>query len=133
MNTQTPVRLVVLLALTWLTIALMGCGTPSCTFVAVKIAPQTASADHGAVPPANGLTFTAVGATVPPGCALTHTNPANVTWSVSDSVHATISNAHDRTNGTAACLGATTGAATVTATMPSGNRTLRGSATLTCQ
>jgi hypothetical protein len=133
MNTQVPMRFVVLPALVWLTIALSGCGTPSCTFIAIKIAPQRASADHGAVPPANGLQFTAVAATTPPGCALTHSNPQNVTWSVSDSVHTSISNVHDQTFGTATCLGATTGSATVTASMPSGSSAVSATAMLTCQ
>ena len=123
-------RFVVLVGLT---LALIGCGAPSCTFVAVKIAPQSASADHTALPPANGLTFTAVGATVPPGCGVMHSNPANVTWSVSDSVHASISNAQDQTNGTATCLGTTASPVTVTATAPSGGSTGSATALLTCQ
>jgi hypothetical protein len=133
MNTRIRLRFVLLPVLMWLTIALSGCGAPSCGFIGIKVDPQTATVDHTAAPPANGLTFTAVAATVPPGCGVMHSNPAHVTWSVSDSVNARINNAHDMTNGTVTCLGSTTRAATVTATMPSGNTTLRGTATLTCQ
>ena len=133
MNTHIPMRFAVLPALMWLMIALSGCGAPSCGFIAVKIAPQTASADHTALPPSNGLTFTAVGATVPPGCGVMHSNPANVTWSVSDSVHVSISNAHNLTNGAATCLGTTAGPVTVTATTPSGGSTASATALLTCQ
>ena len=123
-------RFVVLTA--WAT-ALIGCGAPSCTFVAIKIAPQAATVDHTAAPPANGLQFSVISATTPPGCGVMHGNPAKVSWSVSDSIHASISNAHGAMNGTATCLGATTGVATVTAAMPSGGSRLTGTAKLTCQ
>jgi hypothetical protein len=133
MNTRIQQRFILLSALMWLMIALSGCGAPSCGFIGIKIDPQTATVDHTAAPPTNGLTFTAVAATVPPGCGVMHSNPAHVTWSVSDSVNASISNVHDPMNGTATCSGPTNRAATVTVTMPSGNSTLKGTAMLTCQ
>ncbi|MGZ4878427.1 MAG: hypothetical protein ACXVIO_09585, partial [Candidatus Angelobacter sp.] len=55
------------------------------------------------------------------------------TWSVSDTTNISISNVHDATFGTATCKAATSGAATVTATVPVGDGTnVTNTASLTC-
>jgi hypothetical protein len=72
------------------------------------------------------------------GCFSTQSSSARVTWSVSDTTHATISNAQDQalTFGVATCAGSAPGPITVTATLPAdlnNGASVSGSAQLSCK
>lgn len=127
--------LVQLLAL-GLGLVVMGCGgssTPVCKLTTISVSPPTAVANHTAVAPGNMQEFLAFDSTSIPGCVHTLANLTTATWSVSDTTNVSISNVHDATYGVATCKGATTGAATVTATVPVGDGTnVTNTASLTC-
>lgn len=122
----------------------VACGTnTNCALSGVRISPQSATANHNALAPANSQQFTAF-PEVPNGCAISQSNLVNATWSVSDPENVSISNAHDLTYGLATCVNATAGPVTVTATAPTGNTTppcpdcpvqvsVSGTASLTCE
>ncbi|MBZ5504838.1 MAG: hypothetical protein LAO78_05055 [Acidobacteriia bacterium] len=117
--------------------AVTGCGGKStstvCKLTAINVFPRIATVDHTAVAPGNTQHFDAFVATATPGCAVTLSNLTTATWSVSDTTNVSISNVHDATYSTATCNGATTGAATVTATVPAGDGTnVVNTAALTC-
>ncbi|PYX98055.1 MAG: hypothetical protein DMG63_12815 [Acidobacteria bacterium] len=122
-----------------LTAILSGCGgktSQDCAFTTLNVIPQSASADHTASPPANSQQFLAFGAGLPSGCVSILSNLLNVTWSLSDSVNAKISNAQDQTFGAATCTGASSTPITVTATLDAGHnngKAVSGSASLTCK
>jgi len=104
-----------------------------CSINSVGVLPTSATADHSALPPGNSLQFFAVGG-VPKGCVSIPAILTDVTWSVSDTVKVTISNAQGETSGTATCIAATGGPVTVTATRPAVNgHSLSGTSTLTCK
>lgn len=117
----------------------MGCGgkssTPVCKLTAINVSPGTATINHTAVPPGNTQHFDAFAASSTPvlGCFEALGNLQTATWSVSDTTNVSISNVHDGTFGTATCKAATSGAATVTATVPVGDGTsVSNTASLTC-
>lgn len=120
--------------------ASMGCGgksptTTTCKLTAIKVFPASATISHTAPPPGNTQHFDAFASAATPalGCFEALGNLQNATWSVSDSTNVSISNVHDATFGNATCTGATTGAATVTATVPVGDGTnVTNTASLTC-
>lgn len=116
--------------------ATIGCGGKStvvCNLTAINVFPKTATVDHTAVAPGNTQHFDAFAATATPGCFVTLGNLTTASWSVSDNTNVSISNVHDATFGTATCKGATSGAATVTATVPVGDGTnVTNTALLTC-
>jgi hypothetical protein len=115
-------------------LAVASCGgssTHDCNMTAVSISPASAVANHSAAAPGNQQRFTP-GPVLPAGCTPPPLPFGFATWSVSDPVNVSISNAKDQTNGVATCNGATAGAITVTATATSGNGTVSGTATLTC-
>jgi hypothetical protein len=124
------------LGLFFLGVAFIGCGgssSPVCKLTAINVFPKTATVDHTAAAPGNTQHFDAFDATSIPGCVHTLSNLTTATWSVSDTTNVSISNVHDATYGTATCKGATTGAATVTATVPVGDGTnVSNTASLTC-
>ncbi|PYP90412.1 MAG: hypothetical protein DMG65_11910 [Candidatus Angelobacter sp. Gp1-AA117] len=141
MNANTPhlhpgTLLFATCALLLFCLLITGCGgshTPmGCIQTGIAITPQTATADHNVASPGNSVHFIADGkftGCVPPPAILT-----NVTWSVTDTVNVSISNAPDQTFGLATCKGATAGATTVTATGPLPNGTMTSAtASLTCQ
>ena len=114
-----------------------GCGDANrdCNLTALSVAPRIASADHTAAASGNQVQFFA-GPVTPKVCATAAcVNCWGQTWTVSDPVNVSISNnAND--NGTATCLGATSGAVTVTATVQDAGKstqTVTGAATLTCK
>ena len=113
-----------------------GCGgtsNPMCKINSINVFPATATANHTAPPPGNMQHFDAFIASEPDGCAFIQSNLTNAVWSVSDTTNVSISNTQDATYGTATCKGATTGAATVTATVPAGDGTnVSKTASLTC-
>ncbi|MGZ4871800.1 MAG: hypothetical protein ACXV5R_05995 [Candidatus Angelobacter sp.] len=119
---------------------LAGCGgksttTPVCKLTAINVFPRTATIDHTAVAPANAQHFDAFAASATPvlGCFEALGSLQTATWSVSDTTNISISNVHDATFGTATCKAATSGAATVTATVPVGDGTnVTNTASLTC-
>jgi hypothetical protein len=127
-----------------LSIAPIGCGVANqkcSTSVVDSVSPGSAVADHLSSSPGDQVQFTATSAPeetpVNSGCAV----PAFITkltssWSVSDNINVKISSAQDATNGMATCIGATTGAVTVTAfqvTPNTGLSQIVGTATLTCK
>ena len=124
------------LGLFFLGVALIGCGgssAPVCKLTTISVSPATAVANHTAAAPGNMQHFDAFDTTSIPGCVHTLSNLTNATWSVSDTTNISISNVQDATYGTATCKGATTGAATVTATVPVGDGTnVTNTASLTC-
>lgn len=106
-----------------LALLLASCGNEQCTVASMTLDPQTASADHNAAPPGNAQQFfsdgTLVGkCTVPAPMTPIRRGLQDVVWTVSDTVNVSVSNVKDSTFGTATCLGPTSGAATVTATLP---------------
>jgi hypothetical protein len=112
-----------------------GCGQRNCRLTALSVGPSSATADHLAAAPGNQVQFFAT-AIVPNGCASAAcVNCSGQTWTVSDPDNVSISN-NINNNGTATCVGATNGAATVTATAPvrtATTQTVTGNATLTCK
>ncbi len=116
---------------------LSGCGSQTvCPGPTLSVSPTTATADHISAPPGNQQQFHAYSG---PGAAVSGCAQAQVIaeltpqWTVSDTVHVTISSAQN-TNGLATCLGSTTGAATVIASIvgTSGSVT-KLTASLTCK
>lgn len=110
-------------------------GTLDCTVRALSVIPQNAAANHIASAPGNQQQFSA-GPNMPMGCIPPPLPFDFATWSVSDPVNVSISNAVDSTRGTATCLGATAGAVKVTASANdsrlAGGATVTGTASLTC-
>lgn len=127
---------VVLLLL--LVFSLVGCGgsttpTPACFITGINVSPKTATADHSAPPPGNMQHFDAFQSSAPSGCAFTLASLQNTTWTVSDTVDASIGNQQNVNYGTATCISAAASPITVTATVPSGNgANVSATATLTC-
>jgi hypothetical protein len=126
-------------ALCLLYFATLGCGgtssTPACKLIAIKVSPASVTISHTAPQPGNTQHFDAFASASTPvlGCFEALGSLQNATWSVSDSTNVSISNVHDATFGNATCTGATTGAATVTATVPAGDGTnVTSTASLTC-
>src|SRR6266498_3475755 len=90
-----------------------GCGQHNCRLTALSVSPTSATLDHLAAAPGNQGQFFAA-AVVSGSCAIPAcVNCSGQTWMVSDPINVSISN-----NGTATCVGATSGAVTVTATAP---------------
>lgn len=118
--------------------ATLGCGgkspiTLACKITAINVFPTSATISHTASPPGNTQYFDAFASAVTPGCVLTQGNLTTATWSVSDNINVSISNVQGATFGTATCNGATSGATTVTATVPAGDGTsVTNNASLTC-
>lgn len=133
-------RTVLFAGLCLLYFATMGCGgksstTPACKLAAIRVSPANATISHTAPPPGNTQHFDAFASASTPtlGCFEALGNLQNATWSVSDSTNVSISNVHDATFGNATCTGATSGAATVTASVPVGDGTnVTNTASLTC-
>jgi len=117
-------------------VAMVGCGgnsAPACKVTAIKVFPATATISHTAPPPGNTQHFDAFESAATPGCLFAQSNLTSATWSVSDTTNVSISNVQGATFGTATCNGATSGAATVTATVPAGDGTsVTNTASLTC-
>ncbi len=114
----------------------ISCGSGNhCQLIALSVSPSSATADHSAVAPGNQVRFFAQGQ-VPASCAVVQcVNCYGQKWSVSDPVNVSISN-NASDNGTATCLAATNGAATVMAVAPAGQgttQTVSGTASLTCR
>jgi hypothetical protein len=118
--------------------ATMGCGgkspiTLACKITAINVFPTSATISHTAPSPGNTQHFDAFASAVTPGCVLSQGNLTTGTWSVSDNINVSISNVQGSTFGTAICNGATSGAATVTATVPAGDGTsVTNTASITC-
>ena len=122
---------------------LCGCGTqnnPCVEGMDFRVVPAAGTASHLSAAPGNQVKFTA---TSQPyvisgsGCALPQiVASVQATWTTSDAKNVSISSAAGATNGLATCLGATSGAVTITATntlnMPKTTPTM-ATATLTCQ
>jgi hypothetical protein len=127
-----PVLAFALFALCCVTVGCGGGGgttSTSCSPTALSVFPQTATVNHNSGSNAQQFGSTEI---VPTGC----TTPAatGVTWSSSDPNDAPVN-----TTGLVTCLHATTGAATIIATLPgvtqpgvSGTTSLTGSASITC-
>jgi hypothetical protein len=115
----------------------LGCGgknsTPACKLTSINVSPVTATVDHIAAAPGNTQHFDAFDSSSTPGCVTAQGNLTTATWSVSATTHISISNVHDATYGVATCKAATTGAATITATVPVGDGTnVTNNSSLTC-
>ncbi len=118
----------------------MGCGgksstTPACKLAAINVSPASATINHSAIAPGNTQHFDAFASASTPvlGCFEALGSLQTATWSVSDNTNVSISNVHDSTFGTATCKGATSGAASITATVPVGDGTsVSNTASLTC-
>lgn len=127
MRIHGTVRLLTLL----LVLAFTSCGNNECMVVSMVVDPQTGVADHNAAPPGNELQFFSDG-TFSSSCpAMPMGTPVrrglqDVIWTVSDTTNVSISNVKDTTFGTSTCLGPTSGAATVTATLPADNNHGKG-------
>ena len=115
-----------------------GCGdsNPSCSLVGLNIAPPTSSVDHLGAAPTSSQQFIASGQ-VGPGCmAVTAAIRRDVTWSLSNTTAAQISNVNDATYGVATCTAASATPITVTATLDATKNDgtqVTGTATLTCR
>jgi hypothetical protein len=99
--------------------------------------PQAAVSDHTATAPGNQQQFSATtrevdqagcNAVLPQFIAVVHP-----IWTVSDPLHVTVSSADDATNGLATCLGATNGAAMLTAAFGSGTNQTTATASILCK
>ena len=109
----------------------------SCTSgLLLKLSPMDATADHTQAAPANQVKFAAsVYPTASPGCAV----PAWVflatpQWTSTDAKDIQIdSSTNAQTNGLATCVGATDGAATLSASFTFSNTQLTQTASLTCK
>ena len=118
--------------------ATMGCGgkspiTLACKITAINVFPASATISHTAPPPGNAQHFDAFASAVTPGCVVSQSNLTTAVWSVSDTTNISISNVQGATFGTATCNGATSGPATVTATVPAGDGTnVTNTASLAC-
>ena len=104
---------------------------PACV-TGIRVSPDRAEADHLLPAPGNQQRFLAF-ADVAQGCPAIQQNLTVVTWSVSSTQDATISNASDQTFGTATCRNASQNPVTVTAMLSAGGQILSGSASLTCR
>jgi len=119
-------------------LATVGCGGPSpitlaCKITAINVSPASATVSHAAPPPGNTQHFNAFASAVTSGCAVSQSNLTNGTWSVSDNINVSISSVQGPTFGTATCNGPTSGAVTITATVPAGDGTnVTNTASLTC-
>ena len=119
---------------------IMGCGgksptTPACKLIAINVSPASATINHSAAAPGNTQHFDAFASDSTPvlGCFEALGSLQTATWSVSDNINVSVSNIHDSTFGTATCKAATSGAATITATVPVGDGTsVSNTASLTC-
>ena len=111
-----------------------GKSLPSCV-VALTVSPETASADHQATPPGNQVKYQAAyGPTAESSCKFPTVMVKNATWTSSDPTDVQVSSAPGDTNGLATCTGATSGAATLTASYtPTGAAAVAGTATITCK
>jgi len=111
------------------------CANQNCRLKGLSVSPTTAISNHLALTPGNQVRFWA-SAIVPKGCLTAACiNCSQQTWTASDPVNVSISNGVSD-NGTATCLGATSGPVTITATAPAGagsSTKVTGTATLTCQ
>lgn len=113
---------------------ILACGDSRiCVIVSLDVSPASATVDHNVASPGNSVQFFAFGQG-PNGCGAAGASLPDVTWSVSDAAHVSISNTADATFGTATCMHATASAVTVTATRPatSSSKQIAGTATLTC-
>jgi hypothetical protein len=104
---------------------------PAC-IAGIRVSPVSATADHLLPAPGNQQQFLAF-PDAAPGCVVTQAALNNVTWSVSDTQNATISNAPDATFGTVTCRNSTQNPVTVTAMLSTGGQILSGSASLSCR
>ena len=136
MNPTLVLRLLVAL----LALAIASCGSDQCTVASMAVDPSTGTADHNAAPPGNEQQFFSDGTMTgscpaPPMSTPIRRGLQDVIWTVSDAANVSISNVKDSTFGTATCLGPTSGAATVTATLPADKNHGKGllaSGQLTC-
>ena len=118
--------------------AVAGCGGSAnsnsvCAITAIKVFPATATVDHTATPPASSQHFDAFETSASNGCSFQLSALQNATWTVSDSLDASIGNQQNVNYGTATCINAAPSPITVTATVPSGNGTnVSATAALTC-
>jgi hypothetical protein len=116
----------------------IGCGgsatpAPACFITGMNVFPKTATVDHTAASPGNTQHFDAFQSSAPSGCAFALSSLQTVTWTVSDTANASISNAHDATYGVATCVNAAASPITVIATTPASNPVeVTATATLTC-
>ena len=128
-------RLVFILFVAVLGLIEISCGgvavNPACV-TGIHVSPPTASADHLLPAPGNQQQFLAF-ADAAPGCPAFQSNLTIVSWSVSDTQNASISNVQDASYGTATCKNATNNPVTVTAMLSAGGQMLSGSASLTCR
>ena len=123
--------------------ALQGCGAGvngGCTPTAFSFAagPADLSASppsHAAKAPGNQQKFNAyAGALSGPGCATPQVmGPVQATWTTSQPAVVQISSAKDATNGLVTCVGATNGAATLTASYTQDGITETATTSVSCQ
>jgi uncharacterized protein YjdB len=115
----------------------MGCGggsgsnSTSCSPTGLSVFPQAATVNHNSGSNAQQFGTTEI---LPTGCTTPTTTTTGITWSSSDPNDAPVN-----TTGLVTCLHATTGSATIIATLPgvtqpgvSGTTSLTGSASITC-
>ncbi len=123
--------------------ALQGCGAGpnggcTATTFSFAAAPADLSANppsHAAKSPGNQQKFNAyAGGLSGPGCATPQViGPVQATWSTSQPAVVQISNAKDQTNGLVTCVGATNGAATLSASFTQEGITETATTSVTCQ
>lgn len=102
----------------------------------LSVSPSSATADHTLSSPGNQARFQAfISPSAPPGCAVpAWIAEATPTWTSSQPTAIQIdSSSNPSTNGTATCVTATDGSATLTATVSFNQQTLTQTATLTCK
>lgn len=103
----------------------------------MSVSPTTGVADHVATPPGNQVKFTSevYETDDQPGCPVPESILlATPTWTSSDAKDIQIDSSNvTGLNGTATCVGATNGPATLTATFGLGKLTLTQTVTLTCK
>ena len=129
MNKRSLFALLVLESTAALLLSCGGSPNQDCSPLGLVISPANGTADHAAVAPGNQVQYSGM-EQLPPGCAQTALVPI-LTWTTSDTVNTSITNAPGSTPGTATCISATPQPATITGSLPGGS--LKGTATLTCK
>ena len=131
-------RLISAMIIGILAMVLASCGGQSLDMnclTGIAVSPDTTAADHLMPTPGNQQQFSAF-AQMKPGCSTVAASQAaltSVTWSVSNTQDATISNAPDATFGTATCRNGTNNPVTVTAMLSAGGQIFQGAASLSCR
>lgn len=131
-------RLISVIIIGLLAMVLASCGGQSIDtncLTGIAVSPDSTAADHLIPAPGNQQQFFAFAQTRP-GCSTAAASQAAltaVTWSVSNTQAASISNLPDTTFGTATCRNGASNPVTVTAMLSANGQIFQGSASLSCR